>query len=95
MGAETPRGPKIEITHPDGSSEGPLKMRARPVTAGTVVETRTGGGGGNGDPKERPFEEVRLDVQRGYVSPDGAWRDYGVRITSGRSVDETGSEPRA
>ena len=87
-------GPKIEITHPDGASEGPLKMRARPVAAGTVVETRTGGGGGNGDPKARPFGEVRLDVQRGYVSPDGAWRDYGVRIGPGLSVDEKGSEAR-
>ena len=70
-------------------------MRARPVAAGTVVETRTGGGGGNGDPKARPFEDVRRDVQRGYVSPDGALRDYGVRISSDLSIDEQGSEPRA
>ena len=88
-------GPKVEITHPDGSVEGPLKMRARPVAAGTVVETWTGGGGGNGDPRARPFEEVQRDVLRGYVSPEGAWRDYGVRITSDLVVDEEGSQPRA
>ena len=88
-------GPKIALTLPDGSSETALKMRARPVAAGTVVETRTGGGGGNGDPRARPFEDVRRDVQRGYVSRDGAWRDYGVRIAPGMSVDEAGSELRA
>ena len=87
--------PEIEIVHPDGSTEAPLKMRARPVAAGTVVETRTGGGGGNGDPKARPFGEVRVDVERGYVSPGGAWNDYGVRIGPGLSVDEGGSVPRA
>ena len=94
-GGKDARGPKVEITHPDGSAEGPLKMRARPVAAGTVVETWTGGGGGNGDPKARPFEEVQRDVLRGYVSPEGAWRDYGVRITSDLVVDEEGSQPRA
>jgi len=60
-----------------------------------VVETRTGGGGGNGDPKARSFKDVRRDVLRGFVSPEGAWRDYGVRIASDLSVDEAGSEPRA
>ena len=87
--------PEIEVVHPDGSTERPLKMRARPVAAGTVVETRTGGGGGNGDPKARPFEEVQVDVERGYVSGEGAWKDYGVRIGPGNSVDEGDSEPRA
>ena len=87
--------PEIEIVHPDGSSERTLKMRARPVAAGTVVETMTGGGGGNGDPKTRPFGEVRVDVERGYVSREGAWTDYGVRIGPGVTVDEGGSEPRA
>jgi len=38
---------------------------------------------------------VQRDVKRGYVSPDGAWRDYGVRITSDLVVDEEGSRPRA
>ena len=33
-GGKDARGPKVEITHPDGSAEGPLKMRARPVAAG-------------------------------------------------------------
>ena len=55
-------------------------MRAREFPAGTVVETRTGGGGGYGDPKARPFDEVLTDVRQGYVSVQAAWDDYGVRV---------------
>jgi N-methylhydantoinase B len=38
----------------------------------------TGGGGGYGDPKERPLELVQRDVIRGWVSPESARADYGV-----------------
>ncbi len=93
-GGHDGRAPWIELRNPDGSADHSLKMRARPVAAGTVVETMTGGGGGNGDPKARPYEEVRTDAVRGYISRDGAWRDYGVRISSDFAVEEAGSEPR-
>ncbi len=87
-------GPENTITMPDGSVESLLKMRAREFPAGTVVETRTGGGGGYGDPKARPFDEVLTDVRQGYVSVQAAWDDYGVRVTGDLSVDEAASEPR-
>ena len=38
------------------------------------------GGGGYGDPKKRPAEEVLEDVLNGYVSIETAERDYGVAI---------------
>ncbi len=87
-------GPENTITMPDGLVESLLKMRAREFPAGTVVETRTGGGGGYGDPKARPFDEVLTDVRQGYVSVQAAWDDYGVRVTGDLSVDEAASEPR-
>lgn len=87
-------GPENTITMPDGSVESLLKMRAREFPAGTVVETRTGGGGGYGDPKARPFDEVLTDVRQGYVSIQAAWDDYGVRVTGDLRVDEAASEPR-
>lgn len=37
-----------------------------------------GGGGGYGDPRARDPAAVRRDVEDGYVSPEGAQRDYGV-----------------
>jgi N-methylhydantoinase B len=38
----------------------------------------TGGGGGYGDPRERPVELVARDVVRGFISIDSARDDYGV-----------------
>lgn len=87
-------GPKIEITFPDGTTESLLKMRARYFEAGTVVETMTGGGGGNGEPLSRPFGEVSDDVRLGYVSRESGWNVYGVRIGPDMIVDEAASKPR-
>jgi N-methylhydantoinase B len=42
----------------------------------------TGGGGGYGDPRERPLESVARDVIRGLVSRESARNDYGVVIDS-------------
>ncbi len=55
-----------------------LKVNALPLEAGDVVELRTGGGGGFGDPRQRDPELVRRDVLDGYVSVEAAARDYGV-----------------
>ena len=41
---------------------------------------REAGGGGYGDPRERPVEKVLEDFKNGFVSIDGALKDYGVRI---------------
>jgi N-methylhydantoinase B len=54
---------------------------------GDVVTIMTPGGGGFGDPLERPAEAVLEDVLDGYVSRDAARRDYGVVIV-GDAVDE-------
>ncbi len=35
------------------------------------------GGGGYGDPKKRDPEAIRRDLKEGYVTPEGAKRDYG------------------
>jgi N-methylhydantoinase B len=55
---------------------------AEPVRAGEVIRIRTTGGGGWGDPLDRPYEEVMRDVAWGKVSPAGAFADYGVRVGS-------------
>ena len=93
-GGRDGKGPVIEIRLPDGQIESPLKMRARGFPSGTLVETMTGGGGGNGDPRSRPFADVLADVQQGFVTTQGAWTDYGVRIGANLQVDEAASEPR-
>ena len=51
------------------------------------------GGGGWGDPLERDPEAVLDDVLDGYVSAEGARRDYGVVLSAdGCAVDRQGTE---
>ncbi len=87
-------GPFVEIRHPDNQTENLLKMRARVCLAGTVIETMTGGGGGNGNPKTRAFADVQRDVMCGLVSRAAARELYGVVITETGEVDTSASEPR-
>jgi N-methylhydantoinase B len=54
---------------------------AEPVKAGEVIRVRTTGGGGWGDPLDRPYDEVLRDVRWGKVSVRGAREDYGVVVT--------------
>jgi N-methylhydantoinase B len=50
------------------------------VSAGTLIRIRTTGGGGWGDPLDRPVDSVVRDVAWGKVSRAGAATDYGVVI---------------
>jgi N-methylhydantoinase B len=58
-----------------------------PVRAGEVIRIRTTGGGGWGDPLDRPPSRVADDVRDGKVSVSGAREDYGV-VLAGTAVDE-------
>jgi N-methylhydantoinase B len=51
-----------------------------PVEPGTTVTMVVSGGGGYGNPFERNPEAVIKDVKDGFVSIEGARRDYGVNI---------------
>jgi len=64
---------------------------AEPVRAGEVIRIRTTGGGGWGDPLDRPYEEVARDVSWGKVSVDGARVDYGVVLEPDGTVDTAAS----
>ncbi|MGN6754173.1 MAG: hydantoinase B/oxoprolinase family protein [Intrasporangium sp.] len=57
---------------------------AEPVKAGQVIRIRTTGGGGWGDPLDRPYDEVERDLRWGKVSFDGARTDYGVVASGSR-----------
>jgi N-methylhydantoinase B len=82
---------------PEGSAEREVDALAdaEPVRAGEVIRIRTTGGGGWGDPFERPYSEVLRDIRWRKVSVDGAATDYGVVVTGvGDNVvlDEAASE---
>ena len=53
------------------------------------------GGGGWGDPLERDTAAVLEDLADGKVTPEAAWRDYGVCLEpGGRRLDEAATRAR-
>jgi len=65
---------------------------AEPVRAGEVIRIRTTGGGGWGDPLDRPYEEVARDLAWGKISAVGARDDYAVLLAPDGSVDAAASD---
>ena len=57
------------------------------LAPGDVLSIRTPGGGGHGNPLERPAEQVLADVEAGLVTPAHAREAYGVVVTDG-AIDE-------
>jgi N-methylhydantoinase B len=89
-------GRPFEVTiDPGGPNERDVDALAdaEEVRAGEVIRIRTTGGGGWGDPLERPYDEVLRDLRWGKVSIDGAKRDYGVVVTG--TPDEPVLDERA
>jgi N-methylhydantoinase B len=71
----------ITLTYPDGSVRCvKSKEIIRGIPPGTVFNQKAGGGGGYGEPFERPPERVVADVRSGLVSVEVARDDYGVSI---------------
>lgn len=88
-----PGRPSSVVVNPGTPGERAVSVEAGGVTlrAGDVVRMAQAGGGGWGDPRTRPVEEVLRDVREGYVSVESARRDYGVALVSspaGWQVDE-------
>jgi hypothetical protein len=70
----------------DGRQANPKQLLQHEPT--TRVDTALPGGAGYGDPFERDPQAVLNDVLNGYVSLEGAARDYGVVVVSTQRPDE-------
>jgi len=91
-------------THPDGREEvvagideaGQWHSSFRTLwnlPANSAIRLEGAGGGGYGNPLERPPDRVLSDVIAQYVSPEAALKEYGVVVESnGRSVDYKATE---
>jgi N-methylhydantoinase B len=90
FGGRAAVGPANEIR--GSRSLDPLKANALPVKRGDVMVLRSGGGGGYGEPFARDPELVRRDVLAGYVTREGAARDYGVVLTDDLVIDDMATE---
>ena len=72
----------------------PSKFHDLRAGRGTWLRVTTGGGGGHGDPFTREPGRVVDDVAMGFVSRDGARRDYGVEVAE-REDGSLDHDPRA
>ena len=81
----------ITVLWADGSTMSPEnngKMFGMQLEPGDTYIINSGGGGGFGEPLDRPAEKVAEDVRLGYISPESAASDYGVVLDDSRQVDE-------
>ena len=65
---------RIEV---NGKPIAPTSSPEFPFNVGDTVRLALPGGGGNGDPRKRTREAIAADLKNGYVTREGAKRDYG------------------
>ncbi len=70
------------IVWPDTDRARSARMERFTMEPGDRFRNFSAGGGGWGDPLDRPIELVREDVLDGYVSPEQAERVYGVKVNA-------------
>ena len=72
---------RAELRSPDGGLRvAKSKQILRGISAGTVLNQQAGGGGGYGNPFDRPAGLVAEEVRNEIISRVGAERDYGVVV---------------
>jgi 5-oxoprolinase (ATP-hydrolysing)/N-methylhydantoinase A len=62
--------------------------------AETRIEGQIAGGSGFGEPWSRPIEAVQADLEDGYVTAEGAARDYGVVLGPDGRIDPAATARR-
>jgi N-methylhydantoinase B len=74
---------RVIVERATGETQIVCKAKGFKIEAGDRVTLETGGGGGYGLPKTRELAAIQRDLDRGYITPDAARRDYGVDIEQG------------
>jgi N-methylhydantoinase B len=87
-GADGGKGGCIVNPESQGEKRLPSRFGDYRLSNNDLLRLERPGGGGLGNPFERPEERVLDDVSQGYVSMDRARADYGVVL------DATGGEPK-
>jgi N-methylhydantoinase B len=73
-------GAKAEsILNPHRNAEPLQSKETRDIKRGDVLSFRLSGAGGYGPPEKRDPAAIAEDIADGYVTPEGATREYGVR----------------
>ena len=77
LGGKAGAAARVTITTPDGATRDLPGKGAFAAPAGSVIDMLTPGSGGMGDPGARDAAALARDLEDGYVTPEGAKRDYG------------------
>lgn len=77
---------RLEVVK-DGETIHGARMPTLELRHGDRLKLVTGGGGGFGDPFERPADDVAADVAGGYISAEEASGMYGVAVLASGDVD--------
>lgn len=86
---------EAELRYPDGPVRALRgKELVSDIPRGTVYRQIAGGGGGFGDPRERPAAVVKEEVKDGYVSAQAAREQYGVVVSDAGELDEAATDRR-
>jgi N-methylhydantoinase B len=86
FGAKSAPATIMRVFGQDGSRKELEVNQFYEISQGDIFEVVSQGGGGFGDPFERPPEQVRDDVRCGFVSAERALEDYGV-VLKGAEVN--------
>ena len=92
FGGESGSAPVVVVERPDQPTLELLKVNGVKVPKGTLIRSRTGGGGGYGPPQDRDPQDVLEDVIDGYVTVDHARSTYRVEINDALEVDLEATE---
>ncbi|MCT2085157.1 hydantoinase B/oxoprolinase family protein [Microbacterium enclense] len=76
LGGKEGRPNDLIVTAPDGTSQHYGKITGLKIEAGSLVELRTGGGGGYGEPAERDVASIVRDYSLGFLTVEAIERDY-------------------
>ncbi len=82
--------PETNAPSRDGEYLYPYRVPSWKTPPNTLLRYVNNGGGGFGDPLEREPERVLVDVRDGYVTIEGAAREYGVVVTGDPENDPEG-----
>lgn len=77
---------RVELRR-DGAVQVERKNIIETIKPGQTITNLNPGGGGYGNPFERPVEKVVWDVLNGLVSIEGARADYGVAIADPKTLE--------
>jgi N-methylhydantoinase B len=78
FGGDDAVGPEVIINPGRPDERRILKVNGMRLKKGDIVRCTTGGGGGYGDPLDRPADEVRADVLDHTITPETARTRYGL-----------------